>query len=145
MTELDSTKRSQIAQRLKERASWPACHKTTSRRCSHCIAHPSARWNPAIAAYRLRTAAIADKCDAHHEAQLQAPRCDPDHAGHRGHARQAKLGQAGPISICRLCETLSVALRFSNINMEGMYQRRPSAHSSLCATGAAAARLQLRA
>ncbi|MDF0499020.1 hypothetical protein [Bradyrhizobium yuanmingense] len=58
---------------------------------------------------------------------------------------KAKLDQAGQFSICRLCETLSVALRFSNINMEGMYQRRPSAHSSLCATGAAAARLQLRA
>lgn len=36
---------------------------------------------------------------------------------------KAKLDQAGPICIYGLCETLGVAVRFNNINMEGMYQR----------------------
>lgn len=36
---------------------------------------------------------------------------------------RAKLDQVGPICIYGLCETLGVAVRFSNINMEGMYQR----------------------
>jgi len=36
---------------------------------------------------------------------------------------KATLGQAGPICIYGLCETLGVAVRFNNINMEGMYQR----------------------
>jgi Zn-dependent peptidase ImmA (M78 family) len=36
---------------------------------------------------------------------------------------KAKLNQAGPICIYGLCETLGVAVRFNNINMEGMYQR----------------------
>ena len=36
---------------------------------------------------------------------------------------KAKLDQHGPICIYGLCETLSVVVRFNNINMEGMYQR----------------------
>lgn len=36
---------------------------------------------------------------------------------------QAKLDQAGPICIYGLCEVLGIAVRFNNINMEGMYQR----------------------
>jgi Zn-dependent peptidase ImmA (M78 family) len=36
---------------------------------------------------------------------------------------KAKLDQASPICIYDLCETLGVAVRFNNINMEGMYQR----------------------
>ena len=36
---------------------------------------------------------------------------------------KAKLDQHGPICIYGLCETLSVTVRFNNINMEGMYQR----------------------
>lgn len=36
---------------------------------------------------------------------------------------KAKLDQSGPICIYGLCETLSVVVRFNNINMEGMYQR----------------------
>ena len=36
---------------------------------------------------------------------------------------KAKLDQVGPICIYGLCETLGVAVRFNNINMEGMYQR----------------------
>jgi Zn-dependent peptidase ImmA (M78 family) len=36
---------------------------------------------------------------------------------------QAKLDQVGPICIYDLCETLGIAVRFNNINMEGMYQR----------------------
>lgn len=36
---------------------------------------------------------------------------------------KAKLDQASPICIYGLCETLGVAVRFNNINMEGMYQR----------------------
>src|SRR6266436_2753538 len=36
---------------------------------------------------------------------------------------KAKLDQAGPICVYGLCETLGVAVRFNNINMEGMYQR----------------------
>ena len=35
----------------------------------------------------------------------------------------AKAGQHGPICIYGLCETLGVAVRFNNINMEGVYQR----------------------
>lgn len=35
----------------------------------------------------------------------------------------AKLDQVGPICIYGLCETLGVAVRFNNINMEKMYQR----------------------
>ena len=36
---------------------------------------------------------------------------------------EAKLGQAEPICIYGLCETLGIVVRFNNINMEGMYQR----------------------
>jgi Zn-dependent peptidase ImmA (M78 family) len=36
---------------------------------------------------------------------------------------KAKLDQVGPICIYGLCETLGVAVRFNNINMEGMFQR----------------------
>ncbi len=36
---------------------------------------------------------------------------------------KAKLDPVGPICIYGLCETLGVAVRFNNINMEGMYQR----------------------
>lgn len=36
---------------------------------------------------------------------------------------KGKLDQVGPICIYGLCETLGVAVRFNNINMEGMYQR----------------------
>ena len=36
---------------------------------------------------------------------------------------EAKLGQARPICIYGLCETLGIVVRFNNINMEGMYQR----------------------
>ncbi|MFI4999883.1 MAG: ImmA/IrrE family metallo-endopeptidase [Reyranellales bacterium] len=36
---------------------------------------------------------------------------------------KAKLNQGSPICIYGLCETLGVAVRFNNINMEGMYQR----------------------
>lgn len=36
---------------------------------------------------------------------------------------KAKLDQVGPLCIYGLCETLGVAVRFNNINMEGMYQR----------------------
>ena len=36
---------------------------------------------------------------------------------------KAKLDQTSPICIYGLCETLSVTVRFNNINMEGMYQR----------------------
>lgn len=36
---------------------------------------------------------------------------------------KAKLDQASPICIYGLCQTLGVAVRFNNINMEGMYQR----------------------
>ena len=36
---------------------------------------------------------------------------------------KAKLDQSVPICIYGLCETLGVAVRFNNINMEGMYQR----------------------
>jgi Zn-dependent peptidase ImmA (M78 family) len=36
---------------------------------------------------------------------------------------KAKLDQHSPLCIYRLCETLGVAVRFNNINMEGMYQR----------------------
>lgn len=36
---------------------------------------------------------------------------------------KAKLDQVSPICIYGLCETLGVAVRFNNINMEGMYQR----------------------
>jgi Zn-dependent peptidase ImmA (M78 family) len=36
---------------------------------------------------------------------------------------KAKLDQVGPICIYGLCEKLGVAVRFNNINMEGMYQR----------------------
>jgi Zn-dependent peptidase ImmA (M78 family) len=36
---------------------------------------------------------------------------------------KAKLDQSSPICIYGLCETLGVAVRFNNINMEGMYQR----------------------
>jgi Zn-dependent peptidase ImmA (M78 family) len=36
---------------------------------------------------------------------------------------KVKLDQAGPICIYGLCEALGVAVRFNNINMEGMYQR----------------------
>ena len=36
---------------------------------------------------------------------------------------KAKLGQAEPICIYGLCETLGIVVRFNNINMEGMYQR----------------------
>ncbi len=35
---------------------------------------------------------------------------------------EAKLGQAEPICIYGLCETLGIVVRFNNINMEGMYQ-----------------------
>jgi IrrE N-terminal-like domain len=40
-----------------------------------------------------------------------------------GTRAKAKLDQAGPICIYDLCEALGVAVRFNNINMEGMYQR----------------------
>src|SRR5271170_232998 len=36
---------------------------------------------------------------------------------------KAKLDQHSPICVYGLCETLGVAVRFNNINMEGMYQR----------------------
>jgi len=36
---------------------------------------------------------------------------------------KGKLDQTSPICIYGLCETLGVAVRFNNINMEGMYQR----------------------
>ncbi|MDB5415367.1 MAG: hypothetical protein JWR10_3702 [Rubritepida sp.] len=36
---------------------------------------------------------------------------------------KAKLDQVSPICIYGLCETLGIAVRFNNINMEGMYQR----------------------
>ena len=36
---------------------------------------------------------------------------------------KAKLGQAEPICIYGLCETLGIVVRFNDINMEGMYQR----------------------
>ncbi len=36
---------------------------------------------------------------------------------------RGKLDQVSPICIYGLCETLGVAVRFNNINMEGMYQR----------------------
>jgi Zn-dependent peptidase ImmA (M78 family) len=36
---------------------------------------------------------------------------------------KAKVDQHSPICIYGLCETLGVAVRFNNINMEGMYQR----------------------
>lgn len=36
---------------------------------------------------------------------------------------KAKLDQHSPLCIYDLCETLGVAVRFNNINMEGMYQR----------------------
>lgn len=36
---------------------------------------------------------------------------------------KAKLDQAGPICIYGLCTTLSIVVRFNDINMEGMYQR----------------------
>ena len=55
---------------------------------------------------------------------------------------KAKLDQVGPICVYGLCETLGVAVRFNNINMEGMYPARPpAAHPSLRTTAAAAARL----
>ena len=38
---------------------------------------------------------------------------------------KAKLDQVGPICVYGLCETFGVAVRFNNINMEGMYQRGP--------------------
>lgn len=40
-----------------------------------------------------------------------------------GTRAEAKLDQARPICIYGLCETLGIAVRFNNINMEGMYQR----------------------
>ncbi|WP_193760784.1 hypothetical protein [Bradyrhizobium yuanmingense] len=151
MTELDSTKRSQIA---------------------HCIAHPSARWNPAIADVSAgELARLAETYDVHvarllgkapetfdaqdpglslpHgtlQAQLQPQRsCDPGHEGHHGYARQGQARPSRSISICRLCETLSVAVRFSNINMEGMYQRGALRRIHLSARWALPRRLQLRA
>jgi Zn-dependent peptidase ImmA (M78 family) len=36
---------------------------------------------------------------------------------------EAGVGQAGPICIYAVCETLGVNVRFNKINMEGMYQR----------------------
>jgi Zn-dependent peptidase ImmA (M78 family) len=36
---------------------------------------------------------------------------------------KVKLDQVSPICIYGLCETLGIAVRFNNINMEGMYQR----------------------
>ena len=44
----------------------------------------------------------------------------------------ARLGQAEPICIYALCETLGIVVRFNNINMEGMYQRglQPRIHLS---------------
>ena len=36
---------------------------------------------------------------------------------------KAELDQSSPVCIYGLCETLGVAVRFNNINMEGMYQR----------------------
>ena len=38
---------------------------------------------------------------------------------------EAKLGQAEPICVYDVCEKLGIVVRFNNINMEGMYQRRP--------------------
>jgi Zn-dependent peptidase ImmA (M78 family) len=46
---------------------------------------------------------------------------------------KAKLDQVGPICIYGLCETLGVAVRFNNINMEGMYQRSSSPRIHLSA------------
>ena len=45
---------------------------------------------------------------------------------------EAGVGQAGPICIYAVCETLGVTVRFNNINMEGMYQRgaQPRIHLS---------------
>ena len=45
---------------------------------------------------------------------------------------EAGVGQAGPICIYSVCETLGVNVRFNNINMEGMYQRgaQPRIHLS---------------
>jgi IrrE N-terminal-like domain len=45
---------------------------------------------------------------------------------------EAGVGQAGPICIYAVCETLGVNVRFNNINMEGMYQRgaQPRIHLS---------------
>jgi Zn-dependent peptidase ImmA (M78 family) len=45
---------------------------------------------------------------------------------------EAGVGQAGPICIYAVCETLGVKVRFNNINMEGMYQRgaQPRIHLS---------------
>lgn len=46
---------------------------------------------------------------------------------------KAKLDQSSPICIYGLCETLGVAVRFNNINMEGMYQRGVPARIHLSA------------
>src|SRR6202043_3855502 len=45
---------------------------------------------------------------------------------------EAGVGQAGPICIYGVCETLGVNVRFNYINMEGMYQRgaQPRIHLS---------------
>lgn len=43
---------------------------------------------------------------------------------------RAKLDQIGPICIYRLCETLGVAVRFNNINMEGQRGLAPRIHLS---------------
>ena len=41
----------------------------------------------------------------------------------RPRGRRPSSTKLGPICIYGLCETLGVAVRFNNINMEGMYQR----------------------
>jgi Zn-dependent peptidase ImmA (M78 family) len=46
---------------------------------------------------------------------------------------KAKLDQHSPVCIYALCETLGVAVRFNNINMEGMYQRAAPARIHLSA------------
>ena len=59
---------------------------------------------------------------------------------------KASLDQTGPICIYGLCETLGIMVRFNNFNHGRDVSARPStAHPSLGATTAAAARLQLRA
>lgn len=90
-----------------------------------------------------RTATIADKCDAHHQAQLQPPRA----------ANQATTatpqGEAGPsqanfhLQAMRDAECRGALQQHQHGG--NVSARRPSAHPSLCATAAAAARLKLRA
>jgi len=46
---------------------------------------------------------------------------------------KAKLDQHSPVCIYGLCATLGVAVRFNNINMEGMYQRAAPARIHLSA------------